>query len=104
MGAAVVGHRDDRLGLELVVEPDGGGARVEPLGILDGDLVGCRSKAVDDLESGPMGRDAGVEADPVTAAVQAEDRLEDGRVEPGGGAGVPGPAPATDVGRATVEV
>src|SRR5262249_44165782 len=60
--------------------------------------------AVDDLESGPMGRDAGVEAEPVTAAVQTEDRLEDGRVEPGGGAGVPSPAAAADVRRAAVDV
>src|SRR5579883_2220460 len=104
MDAPIVGQWDDRLGLKLVVEPDPHGARFEPVGILDGDPVGCRAKVVTDFKAGPVGRDPGIELEPIPAAVQPQDCLEDGHVEPGGRAGVPGPAPAADVGRAAVDV
>ena len=82
MVLAVVGQGDEGFGLGLAVEPDGRGAGLEALGVLDGDPVGRRPEAVGDLKAGPVGRDAGVDRQAVAVAMEPEDRLEDRAVEP----------------------
>src|SRR5690606_10903218 len=99
MQLAVVAQRDypgftlERPAVEFPARDTAAGT----VGIGDLDRVAAAAVAILDREPRPVARDARIQPQVTAPQVEAEDRLEAGPVQPGAGAGVPGPATAADV-------
>src|SRR6185312_15704344 len=92
----------------LAVQFDARHAAANVVRILYLDVVGAgmllAAMPIAELKAGPALRDARVDAQPVAAQAEAENRLQRGAIKPGGRAGVPGPAAAADVRRHRIDV
>src|SRR5213593_1257660 len=99
---AVVAEGDVALDLSLAIECDSAGATLSAACMLHENVIAGGVIAISDLELLPVVGDAGLEGQPIAAAAEAEDRLQDDTVEPSRGARIPGPAAAAGVGRLAI--
>src|SRR4051812_20805 len=103
MALAVVGERNRSVGgstIDLQLDA----ATLQPIGILDHDLVRRRLVAVLDSELLPSRRNARLEEQLLSALVESENGLERSAVHPARRASVPGPSTAAQVSLRGIDV
>src|SRR5687768_960101 len=83
MDSAIVDERDSAAGEDLAIELQLRDAFAHAAGVLDRDLVARSATPQRDFEVGPAGRDAGIEFEHVTAALDAQHGFEARPVHPG---------------------
>src|ERR1051326_6032727 len=101
MGRRIVGQVDLCLSClqRFAVKHDARHTAADAVRVLDGDLVTCGVVLKGDVEARPRLWYAGVNDERGSTETKSEDPFESCPIHPSCRAGVPGPAPAADVGR-----